>query len=148
VAPVALTVDPPPGPVDPGQQVQLTGTLRNDRNEPVAGHSILAVTDPALDARAFGKVGDDGTWIIDFVVPGTAGQWSETFPDYRVAVVFEGDWWLAPGDPLRELSAAAPQGPLPVWLPGWVASPVFALSVGSFLALLLGATLISHARRG
>lgn len=190
VAPVALTVDPPPGRVDPGQHVQLTGTLRNDRNEPVGGHSILAVTDPALDARAFGKVADDGTWMIDFVVPSTAGPWSATFPEYRVAVVFEGDWWLAPAQqdfvltltrvpaqptpsattPPRtqpaqptatasptpaasptavpDLSAAAPQGPLPVWLPGWVASPVFVLSAGSFLALLLGATLISHARRG
>lgn len=190
VAPVTLAVDPPPGPVDPGQQVQLRGTLRNDRNEPAAGHSVLAVIDPATDARAFAKVADDGSWVIDVTVPQVAGQWSEAFPEYRIAVVFEGDWWLAPAQqdvtltltrppaeptatssptptiqsatpapaptsatptasatPELELPAAAPAGSWPAWLPRWTASPVFLISAGGFLAVLVGAALISHGRR-
>jgi hypothetical protein len=187
VAPVALTVDPAPGPVAPGQQIRLTGALRNDRNEPAVGHSVLAVIDPATEARAFGKVGEDGTWALKFTVPTTPGQWSATFPEYRVPVMFEGDWWLAPAqvdvvltlthvpaDPTPTPATPAPSpvprtqsptpvptarpslvsmpvpnpGPLPAWMPRWVASPVFLLSTGAFLAVLVGATFVSHGRRG
>lgn len=97
VAPVALTVDPlPPDPVVPGQHVTVTGTLRNDRNEPAEGHSMVAVVDAGTDARAFAKVGADARWSLDIVVPSTPGEWSRTFPAYHIPIIFEGDWWLAP----------------------------------------------------
>lgn len=193
VKPVTLTVDPvPPDPVVPGQHVTVTGTLRNDRNEPAEGHSIIAVIDAATDARSFANVDDQGRWTLDVVVPTTPGDWSEHFPTYRVPIVFEGDWWLAPaqqeivltlarapgtpaptpsasptpalspsptpsatpGTPSPTAASATPAPEVrpaswwPAWLPGWVASPAFLITAGGALALLLGITLVSHARRG
>lgn len=185
VAPVALAVHQPPAPVAPGQQVRLTGTLHNDRREPAAGHSVIAVIDAANEHRAFSRVSDDGAWALDFTVPMIPGEWSAAFPEYRVAVVYEGDWSLAPAQvdvvltlahpPVEPVVAATPaptpkatanptpratpvasvmsvqdptppSGPLPAWLPNWVASPVFLLSAVAFAALLLGATFIAHGR--
>lgn len=194
VAPVALTIDPLPAvPVAPGQHVPVTGSLRNDRNEPAEGHSIVAILDAGTDTRAFATVDDQGRWTVDVVVPGVAGQWSQTFPTYHIPIVFEGDWWLAPAQQEVVLTlasppaeAAPPPSPVPgaspetattlrtpsssatplaaepqaqprvdpkpaswwpAWAPIWAASPLFLLGVGGALALLLGVTLISHARR-
>lgn len=205
VAPVLFTVDPvPPEAIAPGQQVALAGTLRNDRGEPAEGHSVFAVVDAGTDHRAFGRVDDQGRWTIDLTVPTAPGEWSEQFPAYRVPVVFEGDWWLAPAQlevifslarvpaaaspsptpsaasgrstrnpgpaaspdaspgtspaasPAASPTVGADSGPssragapswLPVWLPAWVASPAFLVGAGGVLSLVVGAALLSHARR-
>lgn len=194
VAPVRFSVDPPPADaVSPGQQVTLTGSLRNDRDEPAEGQSVFAVADAGTDNRAFGTVDAAGRWEIGLTVPTTPGEWSEQFPAYRVPVVFEGDWWLAPAQhevlltlsqapqeamPTASASVAstpspspAPSSPgsraaapstetplsaglragapswLPVWLPAWVVSPVFLVASVGVLSLIVGAALLSHARR-
>lgn len=48
-------------------------------------------------------------------------------------------------EPTMPISAGADPGPS--WLPGWVVSPAFFFTTGGLLAVLLGATFISHGRR-
>lgn len=195
VAPVRFSVDRSPADaVSPGQQITLTGSLRNDRDEPAEGQSVFAVVDAGTDNRAFGTVDAAGRWEIGLTVPTTPGEWSEQFPAYRVPVVFEGDWWLAPAQhevaltlsrtppeamPTASAAGASTPSPspapssagsraaspsaetllsadlragapswLPVWLPAWVVSPAFLVASVGVLSLVVGAALLSHARRG
>lgn len=144
VAPVRLTVDPlPTGPVSPDQQVALTGTLRNDRDEPAEGHSVFAVVDAQTDHRVFGTVDGQGRWLIDLRVPTRPGEWSKHFPAYRVPVVFEGDWWLAPAqDEITLTLAEAPAGAAPTTAPsvGGTPSPSPVASPSPSLAASLSAS--------
>lgn len=116
-SPTVLTINPVPGPVSPGQQVQLSGSLRRDANQPAVRIQIQVLVDPATGVREFTNTDEQGNWTATFTVPRYAGEWSREFPRYRVVVSNGDDYSLVPVRQELQLTLAQPPPPAPAPTP-------------------------------
>lgn len=139
--PVVLTAATAvPGPINQGQEVELTGTLHTADNRPAAGQSVYVTLAGSSDAVAFASTDAEGRWATTVRVPDDAGAGSADFPAYAVTVHFDGDTsprydaptaGLAPAQASVALTLAGPPvtrvvAPTPVPSPTLAPSPTAA----------------------
>ncbi|OYN96950.1 transthyretin-like family protein [Enemella evansiae] len=122
-SPTVLTVNPYPAPVNPGQKVQISGSLRRDDNQPAVRSQIQAVVDPATGAREFTSTDEQGNWTLEITVPQYAGDWSREFPLYRVRIDLAYEFALMPAQQELQLTLAQPPPPAPAPTPIEVPTP-------------------------